>query len=99
MCVYVHLRVYTYVSETVQILWGVMKAYLVTSIALSSAFSPDDLSGSESTGEKIELNEDDIKSQEVRTGFLIDFLQNGIQMCPVPLHEFFISTSQPVLVQ
>jgi hypothetical protein len=50
-----------------------MNAYLVTSTALSSAFSSDEFSSSEGTGEKTEPNEDDgsIKSQEVRTAFHI----------------------------
>lgn len=43
---------------------------MVTSTALSSAFSADEFSSSEATGEKMEQNEDDIiKSQEVKTGF------------------------------
>lgn len=59
-----------------QILWGVMKAYLVISTTLNCAFFPDDLSSNEGTSEKIELNEDDgIKSQEVRIGFPIDSLR------------------------
>lgn len=53
------------------------EADLVASLALSSAFSSDELSSSEGTGEKAEPNEDDgsIKSQEVRTGFHIYFLK------------------------